>query len=175
MASRLPILSLSLLLLARTAIHAQQLTADDFFHGGAQSYLSNNVPKALEVVTNARALYPGDIKLKKLEGLLKQQNQQQQQQQDQQQKEQDKKDQPQPNKSDEQKQQEQQKQKPQQSKSDQDKQKSGQSQQAKATPAGQMSPEQAKRLLDAQKGDEEALVLKPPGKPENPEKPLKDW
>ena len=183
MVSRLPILSLSLLLLARPAVHAQQLTADDFFHGGAQSYLSNNVPKALEVVTNGRAIYPDDIKLKKLEELLKQQNQQQQQQQqqqnqqqqDQQQKEQDKKDQQQQNKPDEQKQQEQQKQKQQQSKTDKDKQKSGQPQKAQAVPAGQMSPEQAKRLLDAQKGEEEALVLKPQGKPENPDKPVKDW
>jgi outer membrane biosynthesis protein TonB len=178
MALRLPILSLSLLLLARTAVHAQQLTADDFFHGGAQSYLSNNVPKALDIVTNARAIYPNDIKLKKLEELLKQQNQQQQQQQNQQQqdqsqKEQDKKDQQQKNKSDEQKQQDQQKQ--QQAKSEKDKQKSGQPQKAQTVPAGQMSPEQAKRLLDAQKGEEEALVLKPQGKPENPDKPVKDW
>ncbi len=179
MALRLPILSLSLLVLTLPAVHAQQLTADDFFHGGAQSYLSNNVPKALDIVTNARAIYPDDVKLKKLEELLKQQNQQQQQQnqqqQDQQQKEQDKKDQQQQNKSDEQKQQEQLKQKQQQSKSEKDKQKSGQPQKAQTVPAGQMSPEQAKRLLDAQKGEEEALVLKPQGKPENPDKPVKDW
>src|SRR5437870_763936 len=85
------LLSLSLLL-ASSAAFAE--TADDFFHGGAVNYLSNNIPKALEVVTNGRALYPDDVKLKKLEELLKQQNQQQQQQQkDEQQKQDEKKDQ----------------------------------------------------------------------------------
>ena len=71
------------LLLALPAVHAQQ-TADDYFHGGAISYLSNNIPHALAVVTNGRAIYPEDSKLKKLEELLKQQQQQNQQQQQQQ-------------------------------------------------------------------------------------------
>src|SRR5690349_17556137 len=64
---------------------AQFIPADDFFHSGALSYLSNNIPHALEVVTNGLRFYPNDPKLKKLEELLKQQNQQQQQQNQQQQ------------------------------------------------------------------------------------------
>ena len=83
------LLSLSLVL-ALPAAFAE--TADDVFHGGAVIYLSNNIPKALEVVTNGRSLFPNDIKLKKLEELLKQQNQQQQQK-DQQQKQDEQKDQ----------------------------------------------------------------------------------
>jgi hypothetical protein len=41
--------------------------------------------------------------------------------------------------------------------------------------AGQMTPEDAKRLLDAQKGDEQFLQLKPQGKPQNQPPPVKDW
>jgi hypothetical protein len=38
-----------------------------------------------------------------------------------------------------------------------------------------MSPEEAKRLLDAQKGDEQVLQWKPQGKPEDQNRPIKDW
>jgi hypothetical protein len=40
---------------------------------------------------------------------------------------------------------------------------------------GQMTPEEAKRLLDAQKGDEQVLKLQPKDKPQNPSRPVKDW
>ena len=74
--------SLSLLLMTLLAAGAQ--TADDFFHGGAQRYLTNNVPGALEVVTNGLQRFPDDGKLKKLYELLNQKQQQQQQDQKQQ-------------------------------------------------------------------------------------------
>ena len=169
-----------LLLLAARVVCAE--TADDFFHGGAMNYFSNNVPQALAVVTNGRAQFPDDVKLKKLEELLKQQQQQQQDQQklDQEKKEQDKKDQQQKDqqKKDGQDKQQKDQQKPQPDKpSKPDKQKSDQQkqQEAKATPAGQMTPEQAKRLLDSQKGEESALVFRPPEKPKDESKPVKDW
>ncbi len=38
-----------------------------------------------------------------------------------------------------------------------------------------MTPEEAKRLLDAQKGDEQVLKLQPKGKPEDQKSPVKDW
>jgi Ca-activated chloride channel homolog len=41
--------------------------------------------------------------------------------------------------------------------------------------AGQMTPEQARQLLDAEKGEEKMLPIKPEGKPFEPNKPLKDW
>jgi Ca-activated chloride channel homolog len=41
--------------------------------------------------------------------------------------------------------------------------------------AGQMTPDQARQILDAQKGDEQMLVLKPEGKPQDQQRPLKDW
>jgi len=38
-----------------------------------------------------------------------------------------------------------------------------------------MTPQEAQQLLDAQKGDETMLQLKPPEKPANRERPIKDW
>ena len=67
--------SLSLLLLTLSGAWAQP--ADEFFHGGAQRYLTNDVPGALEVVTNGLQRFPDDAKLKKLYELLNQQQQQQ--------------------------------------------------------------------------------------------------
>jgi Ca-activated chloride channel family protein len=46
-------------------------------------------------------------------------------------------------------------------------------QQAQAYPPGQMTPQEAQQLMDAQKGDEQMLQLKPAGKP--PEHGFKDW
>jgi hypothetical protein len=38
-----------------------------------------------------------------------------------------------------------------------------------------MTPEEAKQLLDAQKGDEQVLLFQPKAEPKNPSKQLKDW
>ena len=38
-----------------------------------------------------------------------------------------------------------------------------------------MTPEAAKRLLDAQKGDEQFLQLKPQTPPPQDQRPIKDW
>ena len=68
---RLPLLlSLSLLPFAGQIARAQLAPADDFFHSGAQLYLSNNVPAALERVETGLKSYPGDTKLKKLEEFM---------------------------------------------------------------------------------------------------------
>src|SRR5690349_19533726 len=153
-------LSLGFSLLWLVSPQARAQTADDIFHDGAVNYLSNNIPKALEVVTNGRAIFPDDIKLKKLEELLKQQNQQQQQQQDQQSK-QDQKDQ-----SKDQKDQQQAQSEP----KPEDKEKD---EKARQMQAHAMTPQEAKQLLDAQKGDEQVLVFKPPEERKNRDKVLK--
>lgn len=205
MTSRILLLSLSLLLLVWQNAGAQLAPADDFFNGGAQFYISNNVPAALQRVEDGLKFYPDDVKLKKLEQLLKQQQQQQQQQQNQQQQNQ----QQQQQKQDQQKNQQQQNQQsPQQKSQDQqkqDEQKQNQAEQKKEeqqklqeqqksaaekkegdkkdeqekegqpVKAGQMTPDEAKRLLDAQKGDEQLLRLKPQEKPRNTLRPVKDW
>jgi Ca-activated chloride channel family protein len=188
MTSRL-LISLSVLLIAAQKISAQLAPAEDFINTGAQLYISNNVPAALERVEMGLKTYPDDEKLKKLEELLKQnqqqQNQQNQQQQSQQdQKQQDKKDQqPKPD----QKQQQDQKQNSDQKKDEEqkqqqqkidssDKQKDEQKeQQGQPVKAGEMTPEEAKRLLDAQKGNEQLLQMKPQDKPRDPNRPVKDW
>jgi len=194
---RLPLLiSLSLLLCAAQKICAQLAPADDFFHSGAQLYISNNIPAALERVQTGLKAYPEDEKLKRLEELLKQQ-QQNQQQQNQQQNQKDQSQQQQKNqqnqseqqkspeqkKQDEQKQAEQKKdepQKPQEQPKASPEKKEGEKpedQKGEGQPMapGQMTPEEAKRLLDAQKGDEQLLQPKPDGKPRDSRKPVKDW
>ena len=188
---RLPLLiSLSLLLLAGSNANAQIAPAEDFFHSGAQFYLSNNVAQAKSMVEMGRKLYPDDAKLKQLEALLKQQ-QQNQQSQDQQQKSGDQKDQKDQQESADQKRAEEQKQK----KADQQQQEAEKQAEQKKPAAekkdaekpedqkgegqpvmpGQMTKEEAKRLLDAQKGTEQFLQLKPTDKPRDPRRPVKDW
>ena len=188
MRSRL-LLSLSLLLLAGQPAGAQFAPADDFFNGGAQLYISNNIPAALDRVELGLKTYPDDVKLKKLEQLLKQQQQQQKQNQ-QPQNQQNQQSQSQSQKSDQQKQdeqkqsqadqkkteaqkQEEQKQAAAQKKNDQQPDKPDAEKQS--VKAGEMTPEDAKRLLDAQKGDEQLLQMQPQEKPRDPSRPVKDW
>jgi Ca-activated chloride channel family protein len=179
-----------LLLVAWQKVCAQLAPADDFFNGGAQFYISNNVPAALERVENGLKLYPDDEKLKKLEQLLKQQQQQNQQQQNQQNQQQQNQQSSQQNSQDQQKQDQQKQNQSDQQKADQQKQqeqqqaaaqkKEGEKKDKPDTEAqpvkeGRLTPEEAKRLLDAQKGDEQLLQYKPPEKPRNPLRPVKDW
>jgi Ca-activated chloride channel family protein len=174
------------LLLAAAAARAQ--TAVEFFNGGAQFYISNNISAALQKVESGRKLYPDDEKLKKLEELLKRQSQQQQQQQQSQQNQQSR--QNQSNQQQEQKNQQSQQQNSggqqnqsqhqnqQAQPSGQPEKKTGQGgneEQVAAASASEMKPEEAERLLDAQKGSEQFLQLKPQGKPEKRNRPIKDW
>ena len=198
MTSRL-LISLSGLLIATQRLCAQLAPAEDFFNSGAQLYISNNIPQAKEQVEMGLKLYPDDEKLKKLEELLKQQqqqqsqqNQQQQNQKDQQSKDQQKsqqqksdnqKNEPQKESQDQQKQDEQKQ--AEQKKSDEEKKaeqqkaeaekKDEQKGEGQPQAAGQMTPEEAKRLLDAQKGNEQFLQLKPQDKPRDPRRPVRDW
>jgi Ca-activated chloride channel family protein len=175
------LLNLSLLLVALPAAHAQ--TADDFFHGGAMSYLSNNIPKAKEEVAAGLKLFPDDIKLKKLEELLNQQQQSQSQQPQQQQEKQDQEKQD----SDQQKQQQEKEEQQQQQQPDKSSQQKDQGQEqpqdgtggkdqgAQPARAHTMTPQEAKQLLDAQKGEEQFLQLRRTDTPERRKGPLKDW
>lgn len=188
------LLSLSAVFLFRQYAGAQFIPAGDFFHGGALAYLSNNIPAALKEVTNGRAMYPQDEKLKKLEELLKQQQQQNQQQQDQQQQQQDnqskdeqkkdqqqkqdqKKDEPQkkdqPKKDSPDKQEQKQADQPQAKKSD-DQKRPDEKEQSQTVAAGEMTPQEAKQLLDGQKNDELLMPVSRKDKPPS-QKVLKDW
>lgn len=174
---------------------ASAQTADDFFHSGAQSYLTNNVPFAIQRVDEGLKRFPNDEKLKKLDELLKKQQQQQsksdqskdqkqdqkqnsdqqKQQNDQKQKQdqnqQSKQDQEKKDKKDQAKPDEQQQPKPDDPKKDQ--QPDDQQQQQKFAP-GQMTPQQARQLLDSQKDSEMMLPIKPD---ENVQRrgTLRDW
>ncbi len=99
------------------------------------------------------------------------QDQSQQQQAEQQKKEQEQ--QQAANQSQEQKQKEQQAQQAQAQPSEQPDEK--EKKDAAAYAAGQMTPEQAEQLLDAQKGDEKMLQLKQEQKPVDRSRPIKDW
>jgi len=171
---------------ALATLNVSAQSADDFFHTGAQAYLTNNTASAREQVDKGLKLYPNDIKLKKLDQLLKQQKQQQQQQKNQQQQSQSQQNQSQSNqeqqkkkdqeKKDEEKKQDQEKkdqQKQDQQDQKQDKNDEKQPPKDQQPTPGEMSPDEAKKLLDSQKGDEKLL-------PANQNKPgdrrhLKDW
>ncbi len=47
--------------------------------------------------------------------------------------------------------------------------------QGEAAPLGQMTPQEAEQLLDAQKDEERVLIFVPPRPPQSPAKPLRDW
>ena len=176
-----PCLIAFLLLIAAQKMSAQLAPADDFFNSGAQLYISNNVPASLERVELGLKTYPDDVKLKKLEELLKQKQQQQQQQnqqgqknQSQQQKSGSQKDQQQKqNSPDQQKQDERQKQQ-EQKKSEGEKPDKPDAQAQPARP-GEMTKDEAKRLLDAQKDNEQILQMKPQARPRDPDQPARDW
>ena len=191
------LLSLSVLLIAAPKLCAQLAPAEDFFNSGAQLYISNNVPAALERTEMGLKTYPNDEKLKKLEQLLKQQQQQQNQPQQDQQQQQQPSQNDQPKKSDEKKKQDQpqqQNQKPDQPKQSDQKKSEDQKpqeqkkdsgdkpkddkpdrQQGQPVKPGALTPEEAKRLLDAQKGNEQLLQWKPENKSPHPQRLVRDW
>lgn len=172
--------------LALTFYRTDAQSADDFFHSGARSYLTNNVAGAQKEVDQGLKLFPDDIKLKKLDELLKQQ-QQQQQQQNQQQNQQQQQNQSQQNQSKQNQQQQksqQQKQNEELKQQDQNKQQQEQQKQAEQqkekeqeqqAQAREMTPEQAKQLMDQQKANEMLLPASRREKPRNQEGPIKDW
>jgi hypothetical protein len=174
------LISISLFLLVMQKTSAQ--SADEFFHTGAQAYLTNNTATAKEQVDKGLKLYPDDIKLKKLDELLKQQQQQQSQQQ-QNQKQQNQSQQNQSQSKEDQKKQQDQKKQDEQKKQDQKQQQPQKSDQAKQDQKeqpkedqkpGEMTSDEAKKLLDAQKGDEKLLPANQKDKRDR-EHPLKDW
>jgi hypothetical protein len=191
------------LLLVPLPLHAQLLPekAEDYFHHGAQYYVHGKKPEAMNEIITGLKLYPTDPLLngmvellKKEEEQQKQQQQQQQQQQDQEKQDQEKQQQQQKqqqNKQQDQQQQDQQQQNQQQQQQQQDQQKDrkdGQGQQKnkaqegdqkddaenRAAP-GEMTPQEAKQLLDSQKGEEKLLPANTKEKARDPNKPFKDW
>ena len=71
-------------LLTMDSIYAQQ-NAEDYFHSGANSFINNDLPTAINEVNTGLSKYPNDPKLNALLEKLKEEQQKQQQQQNQQQ------------------------------------------------------------------------------------------
>lgn len=180
MSKILLILSLAL---APLVLWAQ--TAEDHFHRGAQFYVFGKKTNAIMEVVTGLQKFPDDEKLRALAEILakeeKKQEQQQQQNQDQ-------------KNEDQQKQQQDQQQANQDRKDQQEKQDQEQKDQQKAQSSGEqndkeeqkgepsqplqahaMTPQEAQRLLDAQKGEEQFLQFKPAERPERRQRLIKDW
>ena len=107
-----------------------------------------------------------------------QQNQQEQAKQDQQQQKSEEQKQQEQSQASQQQKEKEEKEKQSAKSSSQDGEKSNEQQQAEAQPvaAGQMTEQQAKQLLDAQKGHEQVLIFKPTGQKDKARtKTLKDW
>ena len=103
-----------------------------------------------------------------------QQAQQQQQQPSDQQKQQEQQ-QAQQQRDQQQQQQQQQQSQASQGQPKENEQKQGEDQQPASAVPGQMTPQEAQQLLDAQKGDEKLLTPKSTGKPMDRNRPFKDW
>jgi len=157
-------------------------TAEDHFHRGAQYYVFGEKTNAVVEVTTGLQKFPNDEKLRELAEILAkeqeeqkqqqqnqdQKNQDQKQQQDQQQASQDQKDQPEKKDQDKKDQQT-------QSSGDQNDKEDQKGEPAQPMQAHAMTPQEAQQLLDAQKGEEQFLQLKPAEKPERRQRLLKDW
>lgn len=143
-------LSLGLLALPVVAVN----TAEDFFHVGASNFLASRTEPALMAVTNGLRLDPQNAKLKKLEELLRQQQQQDKNQDQQKQEQQDKQDQ---EKKDEQQKQDQQKKQDEQQKRDsqQSKEEEKKKQEEQAKKDQEKKDEQDKRASSAKDKKEE--------------------
>jgi len=112
----------------------------------------------------------------------KEQQQQQQQdqnkqdqKQDQQRQQQDQKDQQQDQKQGQEEKQQQPDKKEQQQRPEEQKERQSNEQQSASAAPGQMTPEQARQLLDAQKGEEKILQFRPEEKPADDSRPIRDW
>jgi hypothetical protein len=180
--------------------------AEDFFHEGAQDYIFGQKEEAGKAIATGLQYYPGDPQLTAVARLLQKKEQQQQQNQskqnkDQKQQEQKKDSQDQKDKQNQQQQQQQQAKNDQQKKDEQKKPQEQQAKQGKDKKdkeaqanksderdkgkdkgdgsnmmLAQMTPQQARQLLDAQRDDERALIFQPTNVPPPPPNvATKDW
>jgi Ca-activated chloride channel family protein len=172
---------------------AQTRPPEDFFHHGAQYYVHGKKPEAVNEIMTGLRIYPTNQLLNGMFQLLQKEEEKQQQQQDQQKQDQEKQqqqkqqDQKQQDQQQQQQQQQEQQQKEQQQQDQQKDQKQGQGRDAKGSEGeqkddgdkkavpGEMTPQEAKQLLDSQKGEEKLLPANSKEKPRDPSKPIKDW
>src|SRR6266566_2643454 len=181
------------LLLATGPLGAQTpgLRPEDYFHLGATNYIFDKREEARAATAEGLKRYPNDGRLKGLAGLAareapsQQQQQQSQSQQGQSDQKQDQQSQKSQQQKEEEKKQQSQQQKEQQKEQQQARQQTNQpppqpqdaSEQKEteaAAAAGQMTPEQARQLLDSQKSEEQLLPIKPKEKQVDRSRHFKD-
>jgi superfamily II DNA/RNA helicase len=185
------------LLLAPAGAFAQT-NADDYFHRGAQYYIFGEKTNAVRAIVNGLRVYPQDPKLNAVAQLLKRkdpedQNQQKKNQQNQNQKQDQDQDQKQQGQNSKQKNKDEEQAKQDQEKKEGDKDKDKEQQQAQANSTDQrdknpenveeasltetnMSPEEARQLLEAQQDNEKILIFAPENKPVNQQPgKFKNW
>jgi len=162
-------------------------TAEDYFHRGAQFYVFGEKTNAVVEVATGLQKFPDDQKLRALAEILakeeEEQKQQQQQQQNQDQKNQDQQKQQQDQQQANQDRKNEQEKKDQEKKDQQQAQSSGdqkdkedqKGEPAQPMQAHAMTPQEAQQLLDAQKGEEQFLQLRPAEKQARRQRLLKDW
>ena len=155
------------------AVDARAQNADVFFHSGAQIYIAGNVEKAVATLREGLRRFPEDERIEELLRKIEERQQDQQQsQQDQQQSQQD--------------QQQSQQQGEQQNESEQDRQndenpvesESERESEDQAEPQpeeGRLTPEEARRLLDAMRDREEEAQERHKVKVSGPEYKGKVW
>jgi membrane protein involved in colicin uptake len=187
---------LLILSLLTTTVRAIDQSADEYFHSGVQDYIFGDKKKAATEIYTGLRVYPTDAKLLGAAKLLQkkdpedqdksQSNKQDQQQKQDQQKQQQQQQQGQ--KSEQQKKDEQkarqeqakkdQEKKEQEAQANRDEQKDKKDENAEQAAAAEqrMSPEEARKLLEAMKDDAKVLLFSPTNKPINSQRgKFKDW
>ena len=148
-------------ILLTTSVFGQSQTADEYFHGGAQSFINSDLQTAIEQVQAGLNQYPNNPKLnalmQKLQEEQKKQQQQKQNQNQQQQQNQQNQQQDQQQKQDEQEQQEQNKQQ-QQREGEEQQEQDPQQMNPEDLKSQQISKEDAEKILQALAQKEKELL-----------------
>ena len=166
--------------LLATTVFAQSQTAEDYFHGGAQSFINSDLQTAIEQVQTGLNQYPDNPKLNALMQKLQEEQKKQQQQQNQNQQQQD-----QQNQQQQQEQQQQQNQEEQEEQQEQNQQQSDGEEQQEQDPqqmnpedlkSQQISKEDAEKILQALAQKEKELLKEfKKKKTDGSAKHEKDW
>lgn len=159
------ILSILILVLCVTQVDAQ--TEADFFHKAADAYLNEKTDVTRRILEDGIAQFPHSSSLKEFMGLLEEEEKQQQDQQKQQQKEQNEQE-------NEPKKEEDTKQPPEQKEPSNDDAEALQPQ-PQEPQEGEMSEEDAKRILDALQDEEKDLQKKLRRMPGKRKRVARDW
>ena len=140
--------------------HVMAQNAEDYFHDGAQNYISGSLESAIARVQEGLSQYPNDPKLNELLTKLEEEQEQQQQQQQNQQQEQQNQDQENQNQDQQNQEQENQEEQEQQEneQNEENQEQNPEEQQAQPKDAREISKEEAQKILQALAQKEKELL-----------------